>query len=204
MRAPVGVLFVAALLGGANACAGRGERAAAPPAADSATVARARTAAAALGPDLAKMLQTELQRGGPEAALAVCADSAQVRTARHSTGGLEVRRVGTRVRNPLNAPDSVETRLLAYLAQEHGAGRLPAEVSEVSRTADGTGWELRDLKPILLQDFCTTCHGARDDLPPAVRGLIDARYPQDQAVGYRPGELRGAISVRVTLPPRAE
>lgn len=203
MRLPALLLLSAAAIAGATACAGRGEVAESPPPADSASVARAREAAGALGPDLAGMLQRELQRGGPEAALAVCADSAQVRTARHSRDGLQVRRVGTRVRNPLNAPDSVEARLLAYLAEQHGAGRLPAEVTEVARSDAGDGWELRYLKPILLQEFCTACHGARDALPPAVRGLIDARYPQDQAVGYAAGELRGAISVRVALPAAA-
>lgn len=200
MRPPVLLVLLAAALAGGAACAGRGEVAESPPPADSASVARAREAASALGPDLAGMLQRELQRGGPEAALAVCGDSAQAITARHDRDGLTVRRVGTRVRNPRNAPDSVESRLLAYLAEEHGAGRLPAEVTEVARNAAGDGWELRYLKPILLQEFCTTCHGARDALPPAVRGLIDARYPQDQAVGYAPGDLRGAISVRVAMP----
>ena len=32
------------------------------------------------------------------------------------------------------------------------------------------------------------------------RALIAARYPEDRAVGYAPGDLRGAISVRVALP----
>jgi Protein of unknown function (DUF3365) len=200
MRAPFGVVVIAAVLGAATACSGRGDVAEGPPVADSASVARARAAAGALGPDLAAMLMAELKRGGPESAVAVCADSAQLLTARHSVDGVQVRRIGTRVRNPLNAPDSLESRLLAYLAAEQGAGRLPAEVTEVTRAGPDGGWELRYLKPIMLQEFCVTCHGARDDLPPAVRGLIAARYPSDQAVGYAAGELRGAISVRVPLP----
>ncbi len=32
-----------------------------------------------------------------------------------------------------------------------------------------------------------------------VRGALAARYPEDQAVGYLTGDLRGAVSVRLVL-----
>lgn len=201
MRLPALVLGSFTL--GAMACGGGNPADAAPPVADSATVARAQSAASALAPELAQMLMSEMQRGGPVAAVAVCADSAQLRTARFNAEGLHVRRVGTRVRNPDNAPDSLETRLLAYLGEQKLAGTMPAEIWEVARTGADGGWELRYLKPIVLQEFCATCHGARDAIPTDVRALIDERYPQDQAVDYAPGDLRGAVAVRVAIP-RAE
>ncbi len=178
------------------ACSGSGGGA--PPAADSTTVAGARAAADSLGQDLMGLLLRELERGGPEAAVAVCADSAQVRTARHSRDGLVVRRIGTRVRNPRNAPDSLEARVLAALEAERAAGRAAHEVVEVARA--GAGWELRLLRPITLLDRCTTCHGDDTQIPPAARALIRSRYPDDRATGYAPGDLRGAVSVRVALP----
>lgn len=201
MRPPL--LLLGSFTFGALACGGGTVADATPPEADSATVARAQGAAAALAPELAQMLMSEMQRGGPTAAVAVCADSAQVRTARFNGEGLHVRRIGTRVRNPDNAPDSLETRLLAYLDEQKLAGTMPTEIMEVARTGIDGGWELRYLKPILLQEFCATCHGARDNIPTDVRALIDARYPQDQAVDYAPGDLRGAVAVRVAIP-RAE
>jgi hypothetical protein len=146
------------------------------------------------------MLLSELDRGGPEAALAVCADSAQVRTTRLITAGVHIRRIGTRVRNPLNAPDSLETRVLAYLGDELAAGRLPGEYTEVARTGADGGWELRFFRPVVLQEGCTTCHGAEEQIPPAVKQVIGERYPQDEAVGYHTGELRGAVAVRVPIP----
>jgi hypothetical protein len=192
--------LIASFTLGTLAC-GDGTRAdAVPPVADSATVARAQAAASALAPELAQMLMAEMQRGGPTAAVGVCADSAQVRTARFNTEGLHVRRIGTRVRNPDNAPDSLEARLLAYLGEQKLAGTMPTEYMEVARTGADGGWELRYLRPILLQEFCATCHGARDDIPTDVRALIAERYPQDQAVDYAPGELRGAVAVRVAIP----
>lgn len=169
------------------------------PVADSATVARAQAAANTLGPDLAGMLQGAIREGGPVSAVAVCADSAQARTARHAVDGIAIRRVGTRVRNPANAPDTLEARVLAYLAEQKAAGTMPSEVIEVARTGLDGAWELRYVRPIALQEFCTTCHGAEENIPPAVRTIIAERYPNDAAVGYAAGDLRGAITVRIPL-----
>jgi hypothetical protein len=170
-----------------------------PPVADSATVARAQLAANTLGPDLAGMLQQAIRDGGPIQAVAVCADSAQARTARHAIDGVAIRRVGTRVRNPANAPDTLEARVLGYLAEQKAAGTMPGEVIEVARTGLDGGWELRYIRPVVLQEFCTTCHGAVENIPPAVRSVIAERYPSDSAVGYAAGDLRGAITVRIPL-----
>lgn len=198
MRPLILLLSAAAL--GATACTARETVSTTPPVADSASIARAQAAANALAPDLAQMLMTELKANGPVSAVAVCADSAQARTATHSTDGLLVRRVGTRVRNPANAPDSLETRLLAYLQEQKLAGAMPQELMEVAQTGENGGWELRYLRPIALQEFCTTCHGDPSQIPSDVKAIIAERYPDDQAVGYAVGDLRGAVAVRVALP----
>lgn len=180
------------------ACGG-GRQTAAPPAADSATVAAARTAANALGADLMGLLTRELTRGGPPAAIAVCADSAQQRTLQHQKAGIQVRRVGTRVRSPANAPDSVERAVLAAFADAIRAGRTPADTHLVV-PANGGGYELRYLRPVRIQEPCLACHGPASQLAPEVRELLSTRYPGDQATGYAVGELRGAVSVRASLP----
>ena len=41
--------------------------------------------------------------------------------------------------------------------------------------------------------------GRRDGLPPPEREELARRYPEDRATGYRVGDLRGAVSVRVPL-----
>ncbi len=50
--------------------------------------------------DLRTRVFAELQRAGPAAAMAVCADSAQALTDRHARAGVLVRRVSDRYRNP--------------------------------------------------------------------------------------------------------
>ncbi|MBP2647376.1 MAG: hypothetical protein H6Q77_1000 [Gemmatimonadetes bacterium] len=169
------------------------------PAIDSAGVAQARAAASDLGSDLMGMLSSEMARGGPAAAVAVCADSAQERTARHQQAGVQVRRIGTRVRNPANTPDSLEALVLAAFAAGLTTGRLPMDTAFVQPLASG-GYELRYLRPIQVQEKCLACHGPADRLAPGVLDLIAARYPADRAMGYAVGDLRGAITVRLAMP----
>lgn len=158
---------------------------------------RARATATALGQDLGGLLLTTLERAGPEAALEVCSEVAQERTAAHAREGVTVRRVSQRVRNPLNTPDDAERRELERLQVLAAEGRLPAEIVRVVRGEDGRRLHL--IRPIVLQAPCLACHGEPEAMAPGVRALIAERYPEDRAVGYEAGELRGAISVKVPL-----
>jgi hypothetical protein len=163
---------------------------------DSVALSRARAAADDLGRDLVGMLTAELQRGGPEGAIAICSDSAQLRTARHAAAGVMVKRVGTRVRNPLNEPDSTERLVLSAFAAAIAANRSMPDTAFVAPGAGG-GMEVRYLRAIRLQPPCLACHGDPAMFSPGVRALLRERYPADQATGYTAGELRGAVSVRV-------
>lgn len=163
---------------------------------DTATVARARTAANALGKDLQSRLLAALDSGGPSRAIAYCADSAQALTARHARAGVYLRRVSLRVRNPANRPDAAEERQLRYLDSLHRTGPLPAEVVRSRRMPNGEE-VVEYARPIIVQPACLNCHGDRERLAPGVRELLAKRYPSDQATGYAVGDLRGMISVRV-------
>ena len=62
--------------------------------------------------------------------------------------------------------------------------------------------QLRALYPIVFPGgVCSRCHGEEGEIDAEVRAAIDERYPQDRATGFRPGDLRGAVSVRVPLAP---
>jgi hypothetical protein len=166
---------------------------------DSASLHSARGAADALGTGLMTALLGQLAAEGPEGALAFCADSAQLLTARYQADGLDVHRTSLKVRNPANAPDSVEVRVLDFLADLHESGVLPPEYVEVRRLATGTR-ELRYFRPIRVATGCVTCHGPSDNIAPAIRAVLAERYPEDLAVGYVEGDLRGVIAVRRAMP----
>jgi hypothetical protein len=166
---------------------------------DSATMATARDAATALGQGLMKALLARLETGGPDSALAFCADSAQALTARYQLAGVDVHRTSLRTRNPSNAPDSAEVRVLEYLAGLKTAGTLPTEFVEVRRRDDGAR-ELRYYRPVMVAAGCLNCHGAVEGIKPSIRAVLAERYPDDAAVGYAEGDLRGVVAVRVAMP----
>jgi len=58
---------------------------------------------------------------------------------------------------------------------------------------------LRYLKPIVLQAECINCHGSEADIMPEVKQLIAQEYTDDKAVGYRIGDLRGAVSLKKVI-----
>jgi hypothetical protein len=124
-----------------------------------AALALARTVADNLAQDLGGLLMTTLAERGPVAAVAVGADTAQDRTAAHSSGGIYVRRVSDRLRNPLNTPDSAERRDLERLAALHRERRLPPEIAYLDRSGDAP--VLHYLRPIVVAPACLTCHGPR-------------------------------------------
>jgi Protein of unknown function (DUF3365) len=158
-------------------------------------LARAQTAARTLSTELLARLLKELEAGGPARAIAVCSDEAPAITARLSKDGLKIRRVTTRPRNPLAAPDAFEAEKLTALAAAHNSGAAVADIVVVTGTRPRR--TLRLLRPIVVANACLACHGDASALDPAVKKSLATRYPHDQAVGYQEGDLCGAISVTV-------
>jgi hypothetical protein len=168
------------------------------PASREAALALARTAASELSADIRSLLMQELDRGGYEEAVRVCARAAQEKTAAfRARTGHDIRRVSLRYRNAANAPDDVERRVLESF------DRLPR--SEVARAehvevVDGPeGRTLSYLKPVVTAPLCLRCHGRAEEIEPAVRKVLDEQYPADRATGFKAGDVRGAVSVRVPL-----
>lgn len=60
--------------------------------------------------------------------------------------------------------------------------------------------ELRAVKPIELAEGCVNCHGNADELADGVPELLEERYPDDEAIGYAVGDLRGWVWVEVNMP----
>jgi hypothetical protein len=162
-----------------------------------AALERAEEAAQALSRDLLQRLQEEIRNGGPAGAVRVCSEVAQGLAASHSGGGLTVRRVSLRVRNPADRPDPIERESLLELQQLHDEGRLPERITRIVTGREGR--ELRYLRPIRIVPVCLGCHGPSGSLDPEVARLIAERYPDDEATGYAAGDLRGAVYVVVAL-----
>lgn len=97
--------------------------------------------------------------------------------------GYPIGRTSDRLRSPTNAPRP----WAASIVREY-AGRQAADV-------DGFAADLGDrlgvLRPITMRPICESCHGSPEKIRPAVRAVLTDRYPQDRALGFKPGEIRG-------------
>lgn len=162
-------------------------------------VAEARGVAKELTAELRRLLSEELAKGGFAGAVRVCAEQAQTATgAFNSATGASARRVSLRYRNGLNQPDPFEERLLREWQSLPAGKEIPAESSTVQTDAQGRR-HLRYLQPIRAQAMCLSCHGDPAGIPAEVKQILASRYPQDLATGYKAGDLRGAVSVRIPL-----
>jgi hypothetical protein len=154
-------------------------------------LASAENAIAELQSTLLARLQAAMAAGGPPAAVAVCRDEARALTAsvgeRHR---LLIGRTSDRVRNPANAP---RPWAAAHVAASAGM-RLADAVPAVVDLADGGVGVLR---PIGVAPLCVTCHGPQEAVRAAIGPVLDDAYPEDRAVGFAPGDLRGWFWVEV-------
>lgn len=167
---------------------------------DDAMLADARKVAGAVPPKLLDVLNTQIAKGGPASAVAVCNEKApQLAKAASEQTGWAIRRVSLRNRNPKAVPDDWELAALKDFDQRAAAGESPATLEKYGVVASASGKEYRFIKALPVQAMCLTCHGTADAIPPEVAEKIKATYPADKAVGYSVGDIRGAITIRKVL-----
>lgn len=164
-------------------------------------VAEARQMAGNLAKQLGGELKKQLEAGGPESAIPVCRDKAPAIAGELSRQtGWRVTRVSLKTRNSLlGTPDEWEQGALKVLETRLAAGEKP-ETLEFSQVVDEpSGRVFRYMKGLPVAPLCTTCHGAPEGIPDGVKARLAAEYPHDKATGYKPGMLRGGISIKRPL-----
>jgi hypothetical protein len=143
---------------------------------------QANEAIRALQSGLVEALTAAMKQGGATEAVRVCRDEAQAITARVADEkGVLVGRTSHLLRNPANAP-----RPWARDIVEQAAGKKTGEVEpQVVDLGDRMGF----IKPINTLGLCTNCHGV--EMEPEITGALAEAYPEDRAVGFEAGDLRG-------------
>jgi Protein of unknown function (DUF3365) len=156
-----------------------------------------RTTAMDFMKELKGVLLNQIQTNGVLQAVSVCSDTAQVLTNNFGIQkGVYIRRVSLKNRNENNFPDDFEKKVLNKFELQHQNKELNSETEHVEIVQEGEFKYLRYLKPILVQAECLNCHGGETDIMPEVKQLISSNYIEDKAVGYKIGDLRGAVSVK--------
>lgn len=146
-------------------------------------------------------LQAAINEGGPQAAIPVCKDQAPAVAANLSRqNGWKVTRVSLGYRNPvLGMPDEYEAEVLQNFEQKAANGANLANVSSAEVVTEPSGTYFRYMEPLGTQELCLNCHGNEEQIPPAVQDRLDDTYPHDRATGYAPGDVRGAVSIKIPL-----
>jgi hypothetical protein len=162
----------------------------------------ARKISAELTDKVRGLLLKELEKGGYEGAISVCALVAQDITRQfNEKSGHSVRRISLGYRNPNDFPDEYERQKLESFDRLNREKKLESEYYEVV-SEQGREY-LRYLKPVVAGKMCLNCHGQPDEIPIGVQRVIQENYPNDRATGYLEGDVRGAVSVKIALPPKA-
>ena len=169
---------------------------------ESATVESTRSIASQLLNSLGQKLKTALSTDGPLAAVSVCKEAApSIAHSLSAEHGVQITRVGTRVRNQkMGIPNVWQKEALRQFEERLAAGEKPADLEywKVVETANGKR-ELHYAKAIAAQPQCLSCHGQPQDIPAALAEKIRQEYPNDQATGYSAGKLRGAVVITKPL-----
>ena len=160
----------------------------------------ARKVASALPPKLLAVLAAEIEKSGPEGAISVCRDKApQLAKAASEESGWAVRRVSLKNRNPKAVPDAWERAVLEDFDRRAAAGEKPVTLERGEVVAEGGRKTYRYMKALPTMQPCTNCHGDPATMKPAVIEKLASLYPQDRAVGYKVGDIRGAITLKKPL-----
>ena len=157
--------------------------------------AASREASAKLLKALKSEVEKAVQTGGPLHAVSVCNEKAPVITRQVSVdAGWDVGRTSLKYRNPKNAPDAWEQKVLQDFERRKAAGENLKTMEHHEVVEENGTRYFRYMKAIPLFGVCVNCHGTK--IKPELSTKIYEFYPDDKARGFNPGDLRGAFTVK--------
>ena len=137
---------------------------------------------------LQKALVSGMNEGVVEA-ISACKTEAPEIAKSLSKSGIYIGRTSHRLRNLDNAsPVWVEPILNTYLTND-----TDREPRDVLLPGGRTGY----VEPIIVQPLCTACHG--EAITREVTTRINELYPEDRAIGFKVGDLRGVFWVELPV-----
>ena len=137
------------------------------------------TATNVLAAELMGELSAALDAGDASAAIGVCREKAPAVAARVSEKyGVEVGRTSYRLRDQTNVAPSWADAYVEDLVED------PTYLG-------GPNGELGALLPIRLRAECQMCHGPVDEIDEGIAAALAENYPEDQAMDFAEGDLRG-------------
>lgn len=151
--------------------------------------ARGAAIVAELKRSLVGALQGALAQGAPSA-ITACHEMAPAIATALARDGVTVGRTTRKPRNSANAARGWQAEALTEIERQVAAHTAGAVYTR--RLPDG---RIGYAEPLIVQELCLTCHGA--NVAPEIKSVLAARYPEDTALGYAVGDLRGIAWVEL-------
>ncbi len=149
---------------------------------------------------LGKNLMQTIQNEGVAQAVVFCNEQAYPLTDSMATHyKARIKRVSDKPRNPDNKANATE---LAYINTFKEKVAQGDSIIPIVKEENG---KVHFYAPIITQSLCLNCHGTpgKNIAPDVVRHLSEL-YPQDQAIGYDVGQVRGIWSIVFDAEKRSE
>lgn len=139
-------------------------------------------------------LKSAMEAGGPVNAINVCKDKAPTIAADLSKKyNWTVARTSLKTRNPDNAPDLWEERVLQEFEVRKNDGEDVKAMAYFAEVDEKGEKSFRFMKAIPTGEVCLKCHGK--NLAPEVSAKLKETYPEDKATGFKLGDIRGAFTI---------
>lgn len=145
---------------------------------------------------LGKTLQAQIGQNGPAAAIAFCNVKAlPITDSIARVHGATITRITDKPRNAANRANAEEAKVIEMVRFS-----LSKEVPPdwLRLTENGTTYYYF---PIMTNELCLQCHGTpKEQVSPEVGARLAELYPNDEALGYGPNQLRGLWKVSLDQP----
>jgi hypothetical protein len=125
-----------------------------------------------------------MKSGGPVNAVSFCSERAMPLTDSLAKAfNCEIKRVSDKFRNPANKPTDTDLDMWTKISSS----------KSISPVVSAENGHIVYYKPILIaMPACLKCHGSPGkEIDSKTLEIIRKNYPEDQATGYKEGDLRG-------------
>lgn len=128
-----------------------------------------------------------MQNGGPSNAVDFCNIHASgIMDSLSKVHQLKINRISSRYRNEANVPTDFEVKLLQQLEKS-------AKIKDTLIVSLGKATYYKSI--LIGMPTCLKCHGSEKEIDNKTMEILNERYPNDLAKGYKMGDFRGAWKI---------
>ena len=139
-------------------------------------------------------LKKSLKQHSPENAINACNQSAPfIAETINEKYGWKIGRTSLKLRNQSNKPDAWEARVMKSFSERRADGEAIQDLSHFEIITENGVKNFRYMKAIPTMTVCLKCHG--ENVSEAVKARLKKVYPDDKAVNFKFGDIRGAFTV---------